>query len=56
MGRMKPDHRSTTPDRRLNQPMIHIIEQCFKNIDERLEYLYNLKISFLEEQTKKNYM
>lgn len=50
---MRPDQRSTTTDQRLSQSMIHIVEQRFKNIDERLQYLYNLKRRFLEEQTKK---
>ncbi len=53
---MRPNQSSTTADKRLNQSMINIIEQRFKNIDERFEYLFNVKISFLEKQTKKKYM
>ncbi len=47
------DQRSTMTDQRLSPSMIDITEQRFKIIDERLQYLYNLKIRFLKEQTKK---
>lgn len=41
------------PDQSLSPPMIDIIEKRFQNIDERLQHLYNLKIRFLDQQTKK---
>ena len=42
-----------SPDQRLSPSMIDIIGKRFQNIDERLQHLYNLKIRFLEQQTKK---
>jgi len=39
-----------SPNQPLSQSMVQLLEQRFKNIDERLEYLYKLKIRFLEEQ------
>ncbi len=50
---MRPDQRSTTTETRLSPSMINIVEQRFTIIDERLQYLYTLKIRFLQEQTKK---
>ncbi len=47
---MRPDQRSTTSDRRLSQPMIDLIERRFKNMDERLQYLYKSKMRFLHQK------
>jgi len=49
--RMRPDQRSTMNTQRLSPPMLKLVEQRFKNIDERLEHLFNLKIRFLNEKT-----
>ena len=40
-------------DRQLSGTMVNIVKQRFKNIDERFQYLYKLKIRFLEEQTNR---
>lgn len=47
---MRPNQRLTTIDRCLSELMIAIVERRFKNIDERLKYLYNLKLRFLNQK------
>ncbi|CAF1339110.1 unnamed protein product [Adineta steineri] len=39
-------------NQQLTQSMMNIIERRFKNIDERFEYLYQLKVRALERQNK----
>lgn len=44
--------RIKSSDRPLTLLMVDVIEKRFRTIDERLQHLFNLKIRFLEEQTK----
>lgn len=54
-AQMKEEQRTTFTHRRFNDPMLHILRQRFKNIDERLMRLYKLKLHFfLQAPTIKN--
>lgn len=44
---------STNKDEYLNEKINKLIERRFKNIDERLQHLYNLKMRFLHQKTNK---
>jgi hypothetical protein len=47
---MTPNPHSMTINQRLNQSMINIIQRRFKNMDERFEYLFNLKKQYLDKK------
>ena len=49
---MRPNTRSMSIYLRLSEAMLDLLEQRFKNMEQRFEYLYNLKIRALQVQAK----
>lgn len=51
---MRSNPRSISIYLRLSEAMLDLLEQRYKNMEKRFEYLYNLKIRALQVQAKNN--